>query len=93
MIRIKVTGAYSSMLDDLLQDNPNIQSWVDESVEQFQNSPDDTRLANHPLHKKMEGKWAFSVTDDIRIVYEWVGKSSVRFLAIGSHTPVYPKSS
>jgi len=39
----------------------------------------------------MKGKWAFSVTDDIRIVYEWLGKTTVRFLAIGRHSKVYKK--
>jgi len=37
----------------------------------------------------MKGKFAFSITDDIRIVYEWLGKSTVRFLAIGEHEKVY----
>jgi mRNA-degrading endonuclease YafQ of YafQ-DinJ toxin-antitoxin module len=56
-------------------------------------NPDDTRLDRHPLTKKMGGKWAFSITDDIRIVYEWLGKNTVRFLAIGKHRKVYFRKS
>ncbi len=54
-----------------------------------QKNPNDTRLDNHQLTKRMEGKWAFSITDDIRIVYEWLGKNTARFLAIGGHSKIY----
>ena len=57
----------------------------------FKKNPHDTRLDNHLLTKKMIGKWAFSITDDIRIVYEWTNQTTVRFLAIGSHNKVYPR--
>jgi mRNA-degrading endonuclease YafQ of YafQ-DinJ toxin-antitoxin module len=40
----------------------------------------------------MKGKWAFSITDDIRIIYEWKDKNVVRFLAIGTHPEVYRKN-
>ncbi len=40
----------------------------------------------------MKGKWAFSITDDIRIVYEWKTKNVVRFLAIGGHEKVYGRN-
>ncbi|OGG27543.1 hypothetical protein A3A64_02805 [Candidatus Gottesmanbacteria bacterium RIFCSPLOWO2_01_FULL_48_11] len=60
-----------------------------ERIRWFRKNPDDTRLRNHALHKKLAGKWAFSITGDIRIVYEWVGMSTVRLLAIGGHKMVY----
>jgi mRNA-degrading endonuclease YafQ of YafQ-DinJ toxin-antitoxin module len=47
------------------------------------------RLSNHALTKSMKGKWAFSITDDIRIIYEKIGPQTIRFLAIGKHTEVY----
>ncbi len=37
----------------------------------------------------MKGKFAFSITGDMRIIYEWLGKNTVRFLAIGGHKKVY----
>ena len=40
----------------------------------------------------MKGKFAFSITNDIRIIYEWLGKNTVRFLAIGGHKKVYTQS-
>lgn len=72
---------------------PTIKLTVDGRTRLFEKNHTDTRLQNHPLHKRLEGKWAFSVNEDIRIVYEWIGKTTVRFLAIGRHETVYKKSS
>ncbi len=77
------------MLNDLIAKNPLIKPQVNRQVKLFQLNPNDTRLDNHSLTKRMDGKWAFSITDDIRIVYEWIGKRTVRFLASGSHKEVY----
>jgi len=59
-------------------------------VKLFQKNPQDTRLGTHPLKRKMTGRYSFSVTDDIRIIFEWIGPLDVRFLAIGPHHRVYP---
>ena len=90
MVRIKFTGKYQKNLKELLLDNP-IKEVIAERLKIFVDNPDDTRLDNHPLTKSLKGKFAFSIDDDIRIVYEWVGKNTVRFLAIGRHTKVYSK--
>jgi len=37
----------------------------------------------------MKGKWAFSITDDIRVIYKWTGKNEVCLLDIGGHLQVY----
>ncbi len=57
----------------------------------FKKNPDDTRLDNHELTKRMKGKWAFWITGDIRVVYKWTGKNEVCFLDIGGHPEVYGK--
>ena len=62
---------------------------MEQRVQWFRKNPNDTRLDNHDLKKKMKGQWAFSITSDVRIVYEWMGKNWVRFLAIGGHIKVY----
>lgn len=91
MIKIILAGKFIKLLDELYIENPELELEVNQRVRWFQSNPDDTRLDNHLLTKRMEGKWAFSITDDIRIVYEWLGKTTVRFLAIGKHRKVYSK--
>lgn len=89
MVKVECHGKYQSDLNSLLSQEHDLFQEMDKRVKWFQKNPDDTRLDNHPLTKRLEGKWAFSITDDIRIVYEWVGKTTVRFLAIGRHTRIY----
>lgn len=45
-------------------------------------------LNDHPLKGKFAGKRAFSVTGDIRVVYEEISDSII-FLDIGTHNQVY----
>lgn len=89
MLKIEEVRSYGRMLEDLLIENPALEREIKQRVAWFRKNPHDTRLDNHPLTKRMTGKWAFSITDDIRIVYEWLGKNTVRFLAIGGHQKAY----
>ena len=91
MIKIKHTGKFDRMLEDLVKDNRKLLNKVEASILLFINKPTDTRLENHPLRKRLKGKWAFNIDDDVRIVYEWKSKNVVRFLAIGGHHEVYRK--
>lgn len=94
-VRFMLKFAYSRQFllqyTQLVTENATIGETVLRRVRWFRINPNDTRLDNHELRKHLKDKWAFSVTDDIRIVYEWVGKTTVRFLAIGGHSDVYIK--
>lgn len=87
MIKIIKSGDYLSMFDEI--NNQELYILILQKIKIFVNKPDDTRLRNHKLRKRMKGKFAFSITGDVRIVYEWLGKNIVRFLAIGGHNKVY----
>lgn len=91
MIAIKRIGRFDKMLFDLCNEDEKLEELVNQTITWFVKNPEDTRLDNHPLMKRMKGKWSFSITDDIRIVYKWLGKKKVRFLAIGTHKIVYKK--
>lgn len=49
----------------------------------------DPRLRTHKLTGKIEGRWAFSVAGDVRIVFRFLAGDEVLFLAVGSHAVVY----
>ena len=87
MVKVVKSGNFLTMLDEI--NDPDIYILIREKIKIFINKPNDTRLRNHLLKKRMKGKFAFSVIKDIRIVYEWLGKNKVRFLAIGGHNKVY----
>lgn len=75
----------------LLANQPLLEKIIFQRIKWFKKNPNDTRLKNHALKKRMKGKFSFSITDDIRIVYKWLGKNTVRFLAIGGHKKVYTR--
>lgn len=89
MVKVKRSGRYERDLHDLLIEHEELENIVEQRIILFRHNPSDTRLDNHSLRKSMKGRWAFSITNDVRIVYEWIGKSTVRFLAIGPHIKVY----
>lgn len=89
MIRIDFRGKFEREYEELTLENQEIKKLILKKIELFEKNPEDTRLDNHALKKKMKGKWAFSITGDIRIVHKWTGKKTVRFLAIGPHIKVY----
>ena len=92
MVKIKRSGDFDAMLEDLCEKDEILRDLFKQTIVWFKRNPDDTRINNHPLTKRMEGKWSFSITEDIRIIYEWTSKTSVRFLIIGSHDTVYNKN-
>jgi len=89
MIKIQLSGNYDSMYRELVGEDKELRNILAEKVKWFRRNPEDTRLDNHPLRKSLKGKWAFSINDDIRIVYEWLDKTFARFLSIGRHVRVY----
>ena len=90
-MKVELTGDYDRMYRSLVVKDGAIKKIVVERIKLFKKNPSDSRLDNHPLRKRLTEKWAFSVTDDIRIIYRWIGKSTVRFLAIGTHVQLYQK--
>jgi mRNA-degrading endonuclease YafQ of YafQ-DinJ toxin-antitoxin module len=90
-MKILVSGQYNRMYHDLCAKDPDLVETIIKKVLLFRRNSKDTRLHTHALKKRMRGKYAFSVTDTIRIIFVWIGKTTARFLAIGSHTDVYDR--
>ncbi len=67
----------------------NIQATAQAREILFRADAFDPRLHTHKLSGRMEGLWAFSVTHDIRIVFEFLAGDEVLFHSIGSHDVVY----
>jgi mRNA-degrading endonuclease YafQ of YafQ-DinJ toxin-antitoxin module len=91
MLKIKLSGKFDLSYRELILLEPDQKTTIWSRIIIFRKNPLDTRLRNHKLSGKLIGKWAFSITDDIRIVYEWKAKNMVRFLAVGRHEEVYGK--
>jgi len=68
----------------------NLQAKALQKIEIFSKTPMDKSLKNHALQGKLKGLRAFSVTGDVRIIFQEVdGYVIVLFIAIGSHSQLY----
>jgi mRNA-degrading endonuclease YafQ of YafQ-DinJ toxin-antitoxin module len=58
------------------------------ALRRFAVDPQDPLLRTHKLRGDLEAYWAFSVDDDLRVLFRWDG--DVAFLVnLGSHDQVY----
>jgi len=51
----------------------------------FLNNPFDPQLKTHKLHGKLKDHYSFSVTQDYRVIFEFINPQTVIFLKIGTH--------
>jgi proteic killer suppression protein len=58
-------------------------------MELFLASPFSPQLRTHKLSGKLEGQWAFSIDEDCRVVFEFMGEDKVLLIDIGTHDEVY----
>lgn len=60
-----------------------------ERMEVFLNDPFSPQLRTHKLSGKLKGSWAFSIDDNIRVVFEFIDKDEVLLVDFGTHDEVY----
>ena len=71
-----------------VKDNSFLKESMQNAVRIFLEDPYDPVLNNHELRGNLKGKRAFSILDDLRIVYIETNDYYI-FLDIGSHKEVY----
>jgi mRNA interferase YafQ len=54
----------------------------------FAADPRDPLLRTHKLKGELTAYWAFSVDDDLRVVFRWQGEEAL-LVNLGSHDEVY----
>jgi mRNA interferase YafQ len=54
----------------------------------FTADPQDPLLRSHKLRGDLKNYWAFSVDDDLRVVFRWEGEEAF-LVNLGSHDEVY----
>ncbi|MCX8026385.1 MAG: type II toxin-antitoxin system mRNA interferase toxin, RelE/StbE family [Thermodesulfovibrionales bacterium] len=72
----------------LLAKNPQLDPLLENCLHKLSQNPFDPLLRTHPLSGKMKGKYACSLTYELRIVFK-VSDDIVHLLDIGSHDEVY----
>ena len=55
----------------------------------FRNNPHDPSLKTHKLHGELQGFYAFSINNKIRIIFDFNKEGNVRFYTVGNHDIYY----
>ena len=58
------------------------------ALRRFAADPTDPLLRTHKLKGDLAGYWAFSVDDDLRVLFRWEGDACF-LVALGTHDEVY----
>ena len=70
--------------------SPKLQAKVDQAIHLFERDPFDPKLRNHALLGQMIGRRAFSVTGDVRVVFQvFENYAIVLMVDVGTHNQVY----
>ena len=94
-MKIVLSGEYIELIAKLVAKDEETEVLVSDTLKLFEKNYKDTRLGVHALTKRMSGKWAMGImgdeSDDLRIVFEWLGSNSVRLIMIDPHPLVYAR--
>jgi mRNA interferase YafQ len=58
------------------------------ALRRFAADPRDSLLRTHKLKGELRGYWAFTVDDDLRVLFRWEGEEAF-LVHLGSHDEVY----
>ncbi len=83
---VRVTSHFTRQYKRLL---PEVKEIAEGREQIFRADAFDPRLRTHKLSGRLKDLWAFSVTHDLRIVFEFLGADEVLFHSIGSHQVIY----
>ena len=88
MKKVRFTKSFDKHFKVRVSNNENLKRRFDDRFQDFIAGRPGHPLDDHPLGGVLKGKRAFSITGDIRVVYEIDGDCCV-FLDIGTHNQVY----
>ena len=71
------------------KENPRLRTKFWERLSIFLEEPFSAQLRTHKLSGKLAGQWAFSVDDNYRVLFEFIGDDSVLLIDVGTHDEVY----
>ena len=72
----------------LLQKDPQLDPAYETTLDRLANDLSDPRLHTHPLSGKLKGKYACSLTNDLRIIFK-LHDNIIHLLDVGPHDEVY----
>ncbi len=89
VIKIQYSKQFLKHFDKRINPYLRISEKFDNRIALFSENPDNPLLHNHPLKGTKLGLWSFSITGDVRVIYQKTSDNSILLLDIGTHNQVY----
>lgn len=87
-MKIQFHKRYVKNFDKRIKINNDLLAQFNSRYALFIQDSSNPTLKDHQLTGVMKGKRAFSITGDVRVIYQIIN-DSIEFLDIGSHNQVY----
>jgi addiction module RelE/StbE family toxin len=87
-MNIKYNESFDKHYKKRISSNRSLVVRAKERIDIFVKNPNDPILKDHPLKGKSKGFRAFSITGDIRVIYQII-EGTAYFFDIGTHNQVY----
>lgn len=87
-MKVEYSRDFKKHFQKRILSNSSLTSRFDERFELFLNDSKNPLLKDHPLKGNKIGLRAFSITGDIRVIYQIIGET-IYFFDIGTHNQVY----
>lgn len=88
-MQVRRSSAFDKAYDERIRKDPILRDLFWEALEIFETDPFHPSLRTHSLTGALEGKWAFSVDYDCRVIFIFTNDNLITFLDIGTHDEVY----
>jgi len=86
---IKFKATFKKNFNKRIQNNRSLCNKYKQRLLLFIANPSNPILKDHVLIGKMKDFRSFSVTGDIRVIYQQESENILKFIDIGSHNQVY----
>lgn len=89
MIEVGASSSFKRIYKKRIAGNKDTENVFWEKLELFAANPFNPVLRSHKLKGNLEGLWSFSVTYNIRVVFQFINEEKALLIDIGSHNEVY----
>jgi mRNA-degrading endonuclease YafQ of YafQ-DinJ toxin-antitoxin module len=85
-----ITVYYSSAFKKAIKKYSSHRKQIEKRIGIFIENPYDLRLKTHKLSGELEGYYSFSISYNLRVLFEFIDDRTVGFIDLGTHG-VYKK--
>ena len=89
MIKILWDEGFKRVYRKKVKNDAELKGKFWEAAETFAKDPFHPRLRTHKLTGRLKGLWAFSVSFDCRVIFQFLNKTEILLIDIGGHDEVY----